>query len=145
MANYQKILVTINLNPEHDNQILAKANDFRKSNKSEIFLAHAVEHINVYGSNSAFHAITDIETQIAEEHKIAIAEIAKQHAINEQQAYVVMGPIHKAISELRDEISADLIIVGAHEHHGLSLLLGSTADSLLHDMPCDILAVKLHK
>ena len=38
---------------------------------------------------------------------------------------------------------ADLIIVGSHGRHGLALLLGSTANGVLHGATCDVLAVRV--
>ena len=40
-------------------------------------------------------------------------------------------------------VPADLIVVGSHGRHGLALLLGSTANDVLHGAPCDVLAVRL--
>jgi len=37
------------------------------------------------------------------------------------------------------------IVVGSHGRHGLALLLGSTANDILHGAPCDVLAVRLKK
>ncbi|MEO1899758.1 MAG: universal stress protein, partial [Methylococcales bacterium] len=37
----------------------------------------------------------------------------------------------------------DLIVVGSHGRHGLALLLGSTANGVLHHAVCDVLAVRL--
>ena len=37
----------------------------------------------------------------------------------------------------------DLIVIGSHGRHGLALLLGSTANSVLHHARCDVLAVRL--
>ena len=34
-------------------------------------------------------------------------------------------------------------MVGSHGRHGLALLLGSTANDVLHGAPCDVLAVRL--
>ena len=41
--------------------------------------------------------------------------------------------------------ACDLIVVGSHGRHGLALLLGSTANDVLHGAPCDVLAVHLKK
>ena len=41
------------------------------------------------------------------------------------------------------QIAADLIVVGSHGRHGIALLLGSTANGVLHGAPCDVLAVRV--
>ena len=37
----------------------------------------------------------------------------------------------------------DLIVVGTHGRHGIGLLLGSTANSVLHGVDRDVLAVRV--
>ena len=37
----------------------------------------------------------------------------------------------------------DLVVVGSHGRHGLALLLGSTANGVLHGSPTDVLAVRV--
>jgi universal stress protein A len=36
-----------------------------------------------------------------------------------------------------------LIVVGSHGRHGVRLLLGSTANGILHHAKCDVLAVRI--
>ena len=143
MSHYQKILVTVDLNPAHDNQVLKQAKALAATNLNSLYVAHAVEPMTSYGTASAFYAIADIENEITQEHKAAIAKIVKEHNLSDSHIYVVTGSPSTAIPELASEVSADLIVVGSHEHHGLAALLSSTADSLLHHAPCDVLAVKL--
>ncbi|HHQ41669.1 MAG TPA: universal stress protein, partial [Chromatiales bacterium] len=38
---------------------------------------------------------------------------------------------------------ADLIVLGSHGRRGLTRLLGSTADAVLHSARCDVLAVRI--
>jgi universal stress protein A len=40
-------------------------------------------------------------------------------------------------------MAIDLIVMGTHGQSGLKLLLGSTANSVLHGAGCDILAVRV--
>jgi universal stress protein A len=40
-------------------------------------------------------------------------------------------------------VHADLIVIGSHGRHGMGLLLGSTANAVLHGSPCNVLAVRL--
>ena len=42
-----------------------------------------------------------------------------------------------------EEAGADIIVVGSHGRHGLALLLGSTANGVLHGASCDVLAVRV--
>ena len=42
-----------------------------------------------------------------------------------------------------ERLKADLIIVGSHGRHGVRLLLGSTANAILHGAKCDVLAVRI--
>lgn len=36
----------------------------------------------------------------------------------------------------------DLIVIGAHGHHGLRGILGSTTDRIMHQADCDVLVVR---
>ncbi|WP_288368232.1 universal stress protein [uncultured Alcanivorax sp.] len=38
---------------------------------------------------------------------------------------------------------ADLIVLGTHGRRGIRLLLGSTADRVLHHAPCNVLAIRI--
>jgi universal stress protein A len=52
------------------------------------------------------------------------------------------NPAHE-IRDAATELEADLIVVGTHGRHGLGLLLGSTANAVLHGVGCDVLAVRV--
>ncbi len=47
------------------------------------------------------------------------------------------------IHRVAEELGADLIVVGSHGRHGLALLLGSTANGVLHGATTDVLAVRV--
>lgn len=143
MADYRKILVAIDLNVQHDEQVLAKAKSLA-GEYAELFLINAVEGLDGYGASSAFHAITDIKNQITEKHKLQLAEYAKKVGVPEHQIYVIVGSAHTAIVKLSLAIKADLIVIGGYAHHGLSFLLHSTSESLIHHIPCDTLTIKLN-
>ena len=53
------------------------------------------------------------------------------------------GRPDEAIVQTAVDRQADLIVVGSHGRHGLALLLGSTASSVVHHAKCDVLAVRL--
>ena len=59
------------------------------------------------------------------------------------EQWVVIGSPKTEILALAEDNNADLIVVGSHGRHGLGLLLGSTASSVLHHAKCDVMAVRL--
>lgn len=56
---------------------------------------------------------------------------------------VLFGSPKREIVRYAEEQGVDLIVVGSHGHHGLSRLLGSTADGVSHRADCDVLSVRL--
>jgi universal stress protein A len=71
--------------------------------------------------------------------------IAKYPSLKKDQSHLTYGQPRQEIHHLAKEQGCDLIVVGSHGRHGLALLLGSTANDVLHGAPCDVLAVKLVK
>jgi universal stress protein A len=57
--------------------------------------------------------------------------------------HIILGAPGSEIRELAKATKADLIVIGSHGRHGFSLLLGSTANAVLHDAGCNVLAVRL--
>ena len=42
-----------------------------------------------------------------------------------------------------DEAGVDLIVLGTHGRHGWRLMMGSTANAVLHGTHCNVLAVRI--
>ena len=143
LSNYQKILIAVDLEEKSDDQILAKANYFAEKYGAELYLIHAVEHLNAYGTAVAYPAIADVEGQISEEHKATLEKFAQKHNIATDRSFLEMGAPAQVIVDKAKALDIDLIIVGSHGRHGLALLLGSTTDSVLHKTKCDLLAIRL--
>jgi universal stress protein A len=59
------------------------------------------------------------------------------------QQLLEQGDPRDEIIRVAKENQVDLIVIGSHGRHGLSLLLGSTANAILHHAVCDVLAVRL--
>ncbi|UCF36528.1 MAG: universal stress protein [Acidobacteriota bacterium] len=61
------------------------------------------------------------------------------------QRLAIQGAPAKTIAKAADENGADMILVGTHGRKGLArVLLGSTAEALLREAPCQVLVVKHH-
>lgn len=143
---YKKILAAVDLTDEAAD-VLAKAAEVAAQSNAELSLLTVVKTINqVYGgfdvaALSADAALIERDAvRQAEEH---IAKQAKAHGVPEQRTYIGRGSPSYEIKRRAEEIGADLIIVGTHGRHGLGLLLGSTANGVLHGAPCDVLTVRI--
>jgi len=71
----------------------------------------------------------------------SLKAIANSLEINNPEIYPTIGAAKEEIVDFAKENNVDLIIVGFHERHGLSLLFRSTTDGIVHHSPCDVLAV----
>jgi nucleotide-binding universal stress UspA family protein len=59
------------------------------------------------------------------------------------ESVVLTGSPHEAVVELARERQVDLIVVGTHGHGFVGhVLMGSTAERILHHAPCPVLVVR---
>ena len=144
MAGYKHILITSDLSPA--SLILGhKAQDLAQLYGAKLSILHVIEFSPLlYGSGEfAIPVDLDLEAQLEKEAKEHIAQIATELNLDNKSQWVLIGNKREEIVKLSKEIAIDLIVVGAHDKHGLSLLFSSTADSILHALPCDILAIRI--
>ncbi len=144
MSMYKKVLVAID--PFIDcNQIVTKAKGIA-AEAGEIHFIHVMDVVMIFPSASLAPPRADLpgvhgETQKAA-HKL-MSEIAEQHGIPNENIHIKIGSTAKKIREFAVETEADAIVIGSHGRHGLGLLLGSTASSVIHGASCDVLVVRI--
>jgi universal stress protein A len=137
---YKHILYATDLSDDTD-FINTKVRGMRGFTGAKLSLIHVVEPLPGY--SYAYLGIEDIEGQLIEESKNALTKLATELSVDPKDTYVEVGPTKSKILEVAQNIGADLIICGSHGRHGLSLLLGSTANAILHGAKCDVLTVRL--
>lgn len=141
---YRHILVASDLTTQ--SELLAeKAKELADKLGARLSIVHVVEHSPmVYGSGEfAIPLDLEVEEQLEVEAKASLGRQCKKMDIKKADQWLLTGSRKEEIVQLVDKISADLILVGAHDKHGFGWLLGSTADSILHALPCDVLATKV--
>ncbi|MBS0352136.1 MAG: universal stress protein [Proteobacteria bacterium] len=143
MKKYHNILLAVELNPKSDSSIIQKAKEFKEYYQADLTLLHVVEHLSNYGAAYGVSAGIDIEEILINEAKSSIQRLGGQLGIPELNQVVKIGPTSQTIIEAALEKHADLIIIGSHGRHGVRLILGSTANGVLHAASCDVLAVRL--
>ncbi|KDE38559.1 MAG: universal stress protein [Nitrincola lacisaponensis] len=142
MSTYSHILLAIDLSDESD-QLITKAAELARLYEAELDIIHVVEPLTfAYGGDVPMDLST-IQEQLDEhaEQKLNHLCATIDHPVSRR--YIVTGHTESEIHRVAKEIAADLIIVGSHGRHGLALLLGSTANGVLHGAQCDVLAIRV--
>lgn len=137
---YKHILFATDLTDE-TSFVIDKVRTICGYTKAKLSLVHVVEPLPGY--SYAYLGIEDIEGQLIDEARQAIEKLGSQLNVPKESQFVEVGPTKTKILQSADEVGADLIICGSHGRHGLSLLLGSTANAILHGAKCDVLTVRL--
>jgi len=137
---YKHILFATDLSTDTE-YLIEKVRAMRGFTGAKLSLVHVVEPLPGY--SYAYLGIEDIEGQLIEEARQSIEKLGDKLNVNKDQQFIEVGPTKTKILKIVDEVGADLIICGSHGRHGLSLLLGSTANAILHGAMCDVLTVRL--
>lgn len=145
MSLYSHILVAIDFSATADH-VLSKALNLARDNKTKISLLHVVEYLppidypNYYLMNANW---AEEEKVMLDHARDKMKQFAKNHALKNVTLEVEIGTPKLVISHYVEQHQCDLVVLGSHGRHGLSLLLGSTANAVLHAMPCDVLTIKI--
>lgn len=144
MAEYRHILVAVDFTPEHT-QVTDRAVWLAKQTGAQLSLIHVVEFVHVDLANElVLPQDMELQTRILETAETKLKEIAEALEVTGQvQQWVELGATKLEIHRVAEEQEVDLIVLGSHSRHGIGLLLGSTANAVLHGAPCDVLAVRV--
>ncbi len=144
MHTYSHILFAADLTQESV-AVGKHAVDLARRYGARLSLVHVLEYVPMDPANELLMAPATGWDQLSTENAgKKLAELAEVIGASDADAWVEMDSVKAEILRVAQQKKADLIIVGSHGRHGLELLLGSTANALLHAAPCDVLAVRLH-
>jgi universal stress protein A len=90
------------------------------------------------------HASVNFEQEAANQARAQVQAMAGRLGIAASDVHVYVGSPAIQLVEAAASMDIDLIVVGSHGKHGLGLLLGSTANGVLHRAHCDVLTVRIN-
>ena len=107
-------------------------------------LVHVIEPVGyAYGGDIPMD-LTDLQTQLDEKARAELKIFGEKYGIDAANQQVLVGRPEAEVHRLAEEDKEiDLVVVGSHGRHGIQLLLGSTANGILHGATCDVLAVRI--
>lgn len=142
---YQHILVAIDLTDEC-HPVVARAQALATASNATLALVHVIEPMAMAFGGDVPMDLSMLQQQQFDQARERIASFADRYpSLGPDQQLLAYGQPRQEVHRLAKETNCDLIVVGSHGRHGLALLLGSTANDILHGAPCDVLAVRLQK
>jgi universal stress protein A len=144
MANYQHILISADFS-EYNNVVMLRAKELAERNQAKLSICHIIEDFPIadFAYESMIGIDMDRRDALQKGGKQQLSALAKTQNIPDDNQWLELGSPGYGIVRLANENKVDLIIVGSHGRHGIKLLLGSTANTVLHHAKCDVLAVRL--
>ena len=146
MSNYKHILLEVDFY-ENCSAVNQRAKDLALKYQAKLSIIHVVDNLPLtdtgYGAEIPFNI--DFTTELIANAKKQLARLGEELTIKEDQQWLEMGSPKTEIIRVAEENKVDLIVVGSHGRHGWALLLGSTANGVLHHARCDVLAVRLQE
>jgi universal stress protein A len=148
MSRYTKVVIAIDLSTE-SRPIIAKAK-MLAGEEAELHLVYVQEpmdsvYLGVVPYGPVFVGMDQVEGRLRDELKDKLKALGEEYGIAESGLHFLSGTPAREIHKFAEEQGADLIVLGTHGQKGVQLLLGSTANSVLHGASCDVLAVRVQE
>ncbi|MFK8051158.1 MAG: universal stress protein [Halioglobus sp.] len=149
MTNYKSVLVAVDLDGSPE-QVIARAKALVSADTKIHLLTVPFDPTYFYTSYAGAGGFSQdaslpMEDQAAQASVEKLRSLINDSGLNEAKPIVQFGRAAPVIVEQAERLSVDLIVVGSHGRHGVRLLLGSTANAVLHHAKCDVLAVRLRE
>jgi universal stress protein A len=145
MNKYRHILLAADLSGENSNAS-QRAQQLAACFGAKLSLVHVVEYLPMdYGGDQIYpmDLELDLEDKLVSRAREELQRLGKALGVAPSDQHVVVGAAKIEILRIAEEHGVDLILVGSHGRRGLALLLGSTANAVLHRANCDVLAVRV--
>jgi universal stress protein A len=140
---YQRILCAVDFG-EGTERLVGRASDVAERYSAQLQLIHVVEPVVPTPPYEMPGVMpVELEKQLIDHAKKELDRLAEKYRFNKTDILIEVGSTRAMIINAADEQQTDLIIVGSHGRHGVGLLLGSTANAVLHHAKCDVLAVRI--
>jgi len=144
MKDYQHILLAIDYS-EQGVYVAEKARSLAYRYQAKLSIIHVLDNIPMPDTNygTMIPLDQDSSDELLEAEKTKLMQLGDQLNVDLANRWMLWGVPKQEIIHIAEQEQVDLIVVGSHGRHGLALLLGSTANSVLHYAKCDVMAIRL--
>ena len=146
MKDYQHILLAVDYSEQGD-YVAKKARSLAYKYQAKLSIIHVLDNIPMPDTNygTVIPLNQDSSDELLEAEKVKLMQLGDQLHVDLANRWMLWGVPKQEIIHIAEQEQVDLIVVGSHGRHGLALLLGSTANSILHHAKCDVMAIRLQE
>ena len=142
-TGYTHVLVAVDFAPDNG-EVIDRAVEIAHHYQARLTLLHVVEYTeSAYSGELVVPGDASMDKELLDHAQQRMRQIREQVGMTNADTRVEMGTPKHEIVRIAEEDKVDLIVTGSHGRHGLQLLLGSTANGVLHLAKCDVLAVRV--
>jgi universal stress protein A len=142
MSIYSRILAIVDLTAASAS-VVSRAGELARAQGATLTLLHVVEYMPVEPLSDTLLPTVQIEADLLQTARQRMAALVATQGAPAPAWEVCVGTAKIEVVRFARTGNFDLIVVGSHERHGLSILVNLTEDTVLHAAPCDVLAVRL--
>lgn len=143
---YKHMLVAVDLS-EESAEVLQRARQVADDHGARLSVCTVVKPLTqVYGGLDMMaytQASVSFEDEALKQARAQVEAEAAKVKVEPGDVHVSVGSPPSQVVDTAKDVGADLIVVGSHGRHGLGLLLGSTANGVLHQATSDVLTVRI--
>ena len=150
-TRYESILIAVDASDEAD-EVLEAATTVDPRGAARFRVVTVIPPVmgGISGVDGASFAATwplrDMEETITREITESVRERVARFGIAPDQVDVLFGRPAAEIRAHAANLGADLIVIGSHGRHGIpQVMLGSTANGVLHGAGSDVLTVRIRE
>ena len=147
MESYNNILLALDFSPAA-RPVAERAQAIASHATANLTLIHVYEYfppIDVADTPLGSSGWSIDEQELMELHRKQLDTLAEKLGLQDRKRELLAGNPKTEIVRYAEERDVDLIVLGSHGRHGIGILLGSTANGVLHHANCDVLAVRIHE
>lgn len=144
MADYRHILLAADFSEEGD-FVAHRARVLANLYHAKLSIVHILDNIPMPDTGYGTFIPLDLESDydLLEAEKLKLIQLGDRLHVETADRWLIWGVPKEEIVRLAEQQAVDLIVIGSHARHGLAMLMGSTANGVLHYTHCDLLAVRL--
>jgi len=141
MAKYNKILAAIDFN-EYSDAVIQSALVQAECSGAVLVALHVVDYTRPIDDSYIIPPTDKLKEDLLNSASKQLEETLNRLGATGVRPIVILGRPKQAILRVAQQEASDLIVIGAHGHHSIGDLLGSTTDRVLHRASCHVLTVR---